>query len=192
MECRLCNEYDETIDHIVSRCPVVAKSEFIQRHDNAATYMHWKICKAFSLAVTDNWYNHSPETVVSNDQVTLIWDMQVHTGKEIMANKSDIIITDHINNTCHLIDTKIPSDRNVSIMEVGKFSKHEDLEIKVNKMLKMEATTLPLAMCVLGVRKIGMRSAAEKRPGTINIEELQKIALMGTAHILRQVMSTVL
>ena len=98
----------------------------------------------------------------------------MHTGKEIMANKSDIIITDHINNTCHLIDTKIPSDRNVSIMEVGKFSKHEDLEIKVNKMLKMEATTLPLAMCVLGVRKIGMRSAAEKRPGTINIEELQK------------------
>ena len=35
-----------------------------------------------------------------------------------------------------------------------------------------------------------MRLKVEKIPGTINIEELQKIALMGTAHILRKVLST--
>ena len=39
-KCRLCNEYDETIDHIVSGCPVLAKSEFIQRNNKAASYMH--------------------------------------------------------------------------------------------------------------------------------------------------------
>ena len=60
-KCRLCNVYDETIDHIVSGCPVLAKSEFIQRHDKAASYMQWKICKAFGLPVTKNWYNHNPE-----------------------------------------------------------------------------------------------------------------------------------
>ena len=69
----------------------------------------------------DKWYNHSPETVVSNDQVTLIWDMQVHTDKEIKANKPDTIIKDHINSTCQLIDMTIPSDRNVSIKEVENF-----------------------------------------------------------------------
>ena len=46
-KCRLCNEYNETIDHIVSGCPVLAKLEFMQRHDQAASYMHWKVCKAF-------------------------------------------------------------------------------------------------------------------------------------------------
>ena len=116
-KCRLCNEYDETIDNIVSGCPVLAKSEFIQWHYKAASYMHWKICKAFGLPVTDNWYNHKPETLVSNDQVTLIWDMQLHTDKEIKANKLDIIIKDHINNTCQLTDMTIPSDRNVAIKE---------------------------------------------------------------------------
>ena len=134
-KCRLCNQYNETIDHIVSGCPVLAKSEFMQRHDKAASYIHWRISKAFKkLPVADKWYNHSPETVVSNDQVTLIWDMQVHTDKEIKANKPDIIIKDHINSTCQLIDMTIPSDRNVSIKEVEKFSKYKDLEIEIGNM----------------------------------------------------------
>ena len=42
----------------------------------------------------------------------------------------------------------------------------------------------------LGVTKKGMRSTVEKIPWTIIIEELQKIALTGTAHILRKVLST--
>ena len=140
-KCRLCNEYNETIDQIVSGCPVLAKSKFMQRHDQAALYMQWKICKAFSLPVVDKWYNHNPETVVSNGQVTLLWDMQVHTEKEIKANKPDIIIKDHINNTCQLIDMTVPSDRNVSIKEVKKYSKYKDLEIEISKMWKMKTIT---------------------------------------------------
>ena len=42
----------------------------------------------------------------------------------------------------------------------------------------------------LGVTKKGMRSTVEKIPWTIIIEELQKIALTSTAHILRKVLST--
>ena len=30
--CRMCNKYDETIDHIVSGCPELAKTEYIHRH----------------------------------------------------------------------------------------------------------------------------------------------------------------
>ena len=44
-KCQLCNEYNncslnEAIDHIVSGCPVVAKSEFIQGHGKAASYIN--------------------------------------------------------------------------------------------------------------------------------------------------------
>ena len=34
-KCRLCHEYDETIEHITSGCPVLAKKEYIERHDKA-------------------------------------------------------------------------------------------------------------------------------------------------------------
>ena len=55
---------------------------------------------------------------------------------------------------------------------------------------KMKATTLPVVICALGVTKKGMRSTFEKNPGKTNLEELQKITLMGTAQILRKVLST--
>jgi len=93
----------------------IAKSEVMQWHDKAAPYMHWKISKAFNLLVTDNWYNHNPENGVGNDHIALPWDMQVRTDKEVEAYKPDIIINDHTNNTCQLIDATVPSHRSLSI-----------------------------------------------------------------------------
>jgi Zn finger protein HypA/HybF involved in hydrogenase expression len=31
--CRLCKQYEETIDHLISGCPTLAKNEYIVRHD---------------------------------------------------------------------------------------------------------------------------------------------------------------
>jgi hypothetical protein len=31
--CRLCKEYEETIDHRTSGCPTLAKNEYVIRHD---------------------------------------------------------------------------------------------------------------------------------------------------------------
>ena len=54
--------------------------------------------------------------------------------------------------------------------------------------MENEDNYLPVVIGALGVIKKGMRLTVEKIPGTINIEELQKMALMGTAHILRKVL----
>ena len=37
-----------------------------------------------------------------------------YTNREIAANKNDIMIKDHMNKTCTLIDMALPSDRNTS------------------------------------------------------------------------------
>ena len=79
--------------------------------------------------------------------------MQLYTDKGIKANKPDIIIKDHTNNACQLVDVTIPSDRNASIKEVEQFSTYKDFE-----MWKMKATKLPVAIGALGVIKKGMRS----------------------------------
>ena len=34
--CRLCNKYDESINHLVAGCPELAKTDYIKRHNNAA------------------------------------------------------------------------------------------------------------------------------------------------------------
>jgi uncharacterized protein (UPF0371 family) len=43
--CRLCKQYEETIDQLISRCPTLAKNEYIIRHDKVSTHLHYSICK---------------------------------------------------------------------------------------------------------------------------------------------------
>ena len=56
--------------------------------------MHWKICKHYNTAVTSKWYEHKPNTVVEGKDVVILWDMAIHTDKEITANRPDIVIRD--------------------------------------------------------------------------------------------------
>ena len=50
--------------------------------------------------------------------------------------------------------------------------------------------TVLVVIGALGVSKKGLDEQTGKIPGSINISELQKIMLLGTAHILRRVLST--
>jgi hypothetical protein len=47
--CRLCKEYDETIDHLISGYPTLAKNEYIIRHDKVCTHLHYSICKKLGI-----------------------------------------------------------------------------------------------------------------------------------------------
>ena len=71
-KCRLCGRFDETIDHLVSGCPELAKTEYIRRHNKAAEHTHWMICKEFDIEVKERWYEHEPKTVTENDSVTIL------------------------------------------------------------------------------------------------------------------------
>jgi dGTP triphosphohydrolase len=46
-ECRLCQKFDKTIDHIISACPILAKEQYvyIKRHDRVTAQLHFNICK---------------------------------------------------------------------------------------------------------------------------------------------------
>ena len=52
----MCSQHEETVDHIVSGCEVLAKTEYISRHNKSAAYLHWSICKDHHIEITDKWY----------------------------------------------------------------------------------------------------------------------------------------
>ena len=97
--------------------------------------------------------------------------MPIHTDREIRANKPDIIIRDHTNQRCWIIDMAVPSDRNASSKVVEEFSKYKDLQIEIKKGLEKYVDK------ILGTARI-YKSRSSK-----------KITLLGTAHILRKVLS---
>jgi len=44
-KCRLCQQFDETIDHIISACPILAKEQYIKRHDRLCAQLHFNMYK---------------------------------------------------------------------------------------------------------------------------------------------------
>ena len=92
-----------------SGCPILAKNEYLMRHDTVCTHLHYSICKVLGTETTDRWYTHMPKPVFEEGDVTVLWNQEVHTDREVTANRTDIIIknkkrgnmhTDRCGNTC--------------------------------------------------------------------------------------------
>jgi len=44
-KCRLCKQFDETAEHIISACPILAKEQYIERCDRLCDQLHFDMCK---------------------------------------------------------------------------------------------------------------------------------------------------
>ena len=121
----MCSQHEETVDHIVSGCEALAKTEYISRHNNVQHISIGAYVKDHDIEITDKWYEHEPETVIHNkdNNITIMWDMPVNTDRTITANRPDIIVKDSVNSTCKLIDMTIASDTNIALKEIEKKSK---------------------------------------------------------------------
>jgi hypothetical protein len=92
--CRLCNEYEETIDHIISGCPTLAKNEYILRHDKVCTHLPYTVRKKLGIETTENWYSHIPKPVTEHEDITVLWNQGIQMDTEVLANRPDIIVKD--------------------------------------------------------------------------------------------------
>ena len=102
-------------NHIISGCPKLAMTEYVHRRNKVAAYVHWNICRNFDVKVPGKWYEHQPEPVIEHQKATILWDLPVHTEREIKANRPDIILKCKDERSCLLIDIAIPTDKNISI-----------------------------------------------------------------------------
>ena len=58
---RLCNENVESVTHIISACPNLAKNQYQKRHDKVAKKIHW------------NEHEHVPDSVLENEGCKIWW-----------------------------------------------------------------------------------------------------------------------
>ena len=72
--------------------------------------------------------------------------MPIHADGEIAANKPAIIIRDHMNQKCQIVDMAVPSDRNTLVEVVEKLIKYKDLEIEIARMWKQEQRRYQLSL----------------------------------------------
>ena len=61
-KCRLCKQHEETIAHLTSGCPILAKNEYLMRHE-VCTHLHYSICKALGTETTQMVHTHAEPSV---------------------------------------------------------------------------------------------------------------------------------
>jgi len=152
---------------------------------------HYNVCKKIGVQLDKkHWYEHVPNSVVTNQggRVTILWNQQVQTDRTIPSNKPDII-RDNEKRTCMLIDAAIPGDRNVIKKEAEKILKYKDLTIEIRRMWNVKTRVITVLIGATETISKSFRKYASDIPGNHDVKELQKTAILGTAHILRKVLT---
>jgi len=69
--CKMCYKVEEHIKHIVVGCTTLAPSEYANKHNKMAGYIHWTICKHTGLQVTDKYIENIPDKVMNVNSTTI-------------------------------------------------------------------------------------------------------------------------
>ena len=126
---RMCYKAEEHMKRTVAGCTTLGQSEYTNGHNKVAGYIHWTICTHMGSLVTDNYYEHIPETAINVNGTTIMWDIPVFTDRKILAYRPDTVLHDKKGKTSLLIDIATPGDANFNAKETEKLSKYKDLEI---------------------------------------------------------------
>ena len=172
----------------MSGCPLLAPTEYLNRHDRLQC-IHWCLRKNFGLPHESNWWEHKTPKVIENKNSTILWDFEIHTIRTIQANRPDTVVKDHGDNSFFLIDISVPSDTNVSHKIFEKLSKCKDGNRGHQNVASQNNNTIVLVIGVLCMVANTAPNYVLQIPGAPSLTELQKVTLMGTAHILRKVLS---
>ena len=88
--------------------------------------------------------------------------------------------------TCTLINIAISGERNVIEKEAEKILKCKDLTIEIQRMWNVKTKVIPVIIGATGTISKSFRKYVNNIPGKREVKELQKTAILGTAHILRK------
>jgi hypothetical protein len=146
----------------MSACPILAKEQYIKRHDRVRAQLHFDICKELGVKLDGElWYEHVPKLVETSQvgKVTILWNQQVQT------DKPDIITQDNEKGTCMLIDIAIPGDRNVIKREAEKILKYKDLIIEIQCMWNVKTKVTPVIIGATGIISKSFKKILEQCTG---------------------------
>ena len=121
--------------------------------------------------------------------MTILFNQQVQTDRTLPNNKPDIIIRDNEERTCMLIDVSIPGDRNVIKKEAKKILKYKDLTIEIQRIWNVKTRVIPVIIGANGTISKSFRKYVSDIPGNHDFKDRQKTSILGTAHILRKVLT---
>ena len=115
--------------------------------------------------------------------------LPIITDRHVPCNKPDIVIQEKKTDRCQIIDVAIPSDYNSQKKATEKKRKYVDLQIECQRLWNKKVEVIPVIIGATGIVEKNMKKYVGRIPGHQNIYNLQRLAILGTAHILRKALS---
>ena len=91
--CRMCGERGETVQHIICECKKLEQHKYKTRQDTTGKLVQ-KLYEKHNLERKGKWYKHCPELVKEDDDVKLIWDINIQCDNVTKARKPNLILVD--------------------------------------------------------------------------------------------------
>jgi hypothetical protein len=88
-----------------------------------------------------------------------------------------------------LIKVAISGDKNVIKKMPEKILKYKELRIEIQGMWNVKTKLIPVIIGATGTISKSFRKYVSNIPGNHEVKELQKTVILGTAHILRKVLT---
>jgi hypothetical protein len=189
---RRCGKELETIQHITAACEQLAPTEYIKRHDEVAEVIHQKLAEAAELTEDKcPYYRYKPANVLENDNFKLYWNRNIITDITIPFNRPDITLMNKKTKNTFLIDIAIPSVHSVAKTITEKQKKYQELANEICVMWKQDA--VQVVLIVISATEIIPKSLSQSLK-RLNLHpnryiQMQKVAILGTCSIVRNVLN---
>ena len=179
----------KNVKRITSGCEKLIQKLYERRHDNVAEKVHWDICEENRLEHSEKWYKHAPAGAVENEEIKVLWEINIQCDNLIEARQSDLIIIDKKVQTGIIIDVAVPADVRVEEKDKEKVEKYQDLKKEIRRLWKLRNVEIvPVVIEALGSVSAEFYRWMGKLGITCNVGVMQKSAFFGTTRILRKVL----
>ena len=126
---------------------------------------------------------------MENEEATIIWHSPIITDRHVPCNKPDIVIQEKMSDRCQIIDVASQIDYKIQKKAIEKMSKYVDLQIECQRLWNRKVEVIPVIIGATGIVDKNIKKYVGRISGFHNIYSLQRSAILGTAHILRKVLS---
>ena len=96
------------------------------------------MCEKHNLERKEKWYEHCPKGVVEDDDVKLIWDINIQCDDVTEARRPDLILVDKKAKSCVITDVAITGNCRIREKEIEKIEKYQNLKRELKRLWSLK------------------------------------------------------
>ena len=186
--CRMCGSKGQTMANVVSECGKLTQTECKGRHDGISTgnfvvNVDWKELIAGMNRRRREWWKVKTSRHYGISQSSVIGKLrQEDQALSLLIRRREAEVV--------IIDVPIPGDDKVKDKELEKLQKYQLLKDEFAKVWRMrKVIVVPVITGALGAVPVKFKKYMKQFGVDVRLKVIQKTALLGTAKILRKVLS---